>query len=99
MLTRLSVAAEKDVTPIVKAVATVASTRRCLAPVAGGNGSTPSTGRDHDTTSQAALGLRWAPRRNTQLGCEAATERRQADGTLSTPYSVRSFSCLGRLAW
>jgi len=99
VLTRLSVSAEKDVTAKVKAVATVASTRRTLAPSAGGTSATSTTARDHDTTSQAALGLRWAPRRSTQLGCEAATERRQADGPLSTPYSVRSFSCLGRLAW
>jgi hypothetical protein len=99
VLTRLAVTAEKDVTAKVKAVATVASTRRTLALSAGTNGAPPSSTRGHDTTSQAALGLRWAPRRNSQLGCEAATERRQADGTLSTPYSVRTFSCFGRLAW
>ena len=99
VLTRLSVAAEKDVTAKVKAVATAASTRRSLAAPAGGNSAPPSTTRSHDTTSQAALGLRWAPRRSTQLGCEASTERRQAGSTLSTPYSVRSFNCFGRLAW
>ena len=99
VLTRWAVAAEKDVTAKVKVAATAATTRRTLALAPGSAPGTPATSRSHDTTTQAALGLRWAPRRHTQLGCEAATERRQADGTLSTPYSVRSVNCFGRLAW
>lgn len=102
VLTRWAVAAEKELTAKVKVAATVATTRRTLALASGSPTGTPATSRSHDTTTQATLGLRWAPRRHTQLGCEAATERRQAGGTLSTlstPYSVRTFSCQGQLAW
>jgi hypothetical protein len=102
VLTRLTLAAERAVTAKVQASASLSWTRRTLTsqpPSTSPSIILPAATTAHDTTSQAALGLRWAPRRSIQLGCDASAERRRADGLLSTPYSARVVGCFGRLAW
>lgn len=96
VLTRVTLAAQRAVTAKVQAAVSASWTRRTLTSVLPAAAAATTA---HDTTSQLALGLRWAPRRSTQLGCDASTERRRADGLLSTPYSARVFGCFGRLAW
>lgn len=100
VLTRVTLAVQRAVTAKVQAAVSAGWTRRTLTSVL--PAAVPATGTAstaHDSTSQVTLGLRWAPRRSTQLGCDASTERRRADGLLSTPYSARAFGCFGRLAW
>jgi len=102
VLTRLTLAAERAVTAKVQASASLGWTRRTLTsrpPSTSPSSLLPAATTAHDTTSQAALGVRWAPRRSVQLGCDASAERRHADGLLSTPYSARVVGCFGRLAW
>ncbi|MFO0124652.1 MAG: hypothetical protein ACK52R_00530, partial [Betaproteobacteria bacterium] len=96
VLTRVTLAAQRAVTAKVQAAVSASWTRRTLTSVLPAAAAAATA---HDTTSQLALGLRWAPRRSTQLGCDASAERRRADGLLSTPYSARVFGCFGRLAW
>jgi hypothetical protein len=98
VLNRLTLVAEQAVTAKVQAFVSAGWTQRKLTSVLPTAAPAPAT-TTHDGTSQLALGLRWAPRRGTQLGCDASAERRHADGPLSTPYSARLFSCFGRLAW
>lgn len=95
VLTRVTLAAQRAVTAKVQATVSAGWTRRTLTSVLPAAATTTA----HDSTSQLALGLRWASRRSTQLGCDASTERRHADGLLSTPYSARVFGCFGRLTW
>ena len=98
VLNRLTLVAERAVTAKVQAAVSLGWThRRLTTALPAATPATATTARDN--TSQLALGLRWAPRRSTQLGCDASTERRHADGLLSTPYSARAFSCFGRLSW
>lgn len=99
VLTRWTLVAERAVSAKVQAVASFGATRRNLTTVSTATALPPSTVKGHDTTTQAALGLRWAPRRSVQLGCDASADRREADGLLSTPYSARVFGCFGRLTW
>jgi hypothetical protein len=96
VLTRVTLAAQRAVTAKVQAAVSASWTRRTLTSVLP---SAAAATTAHDTTSQLALGLRWAPRRSTELGCDASAERRRADGLLSTPYSARVFGCFGRLTW
>ncbi len=106
VLTRVTLAAQRAVTAKVQAAVSAGWTRRTL------TGSAPAAGAveasitapaaaitAHDTTEQLALGLRWAPRRSVQLGCDASAERRRAGSLLSTPYAARVVGCFGRLAW
>lgn len=94
VLTRLSLSADRAITAKVQAAVSLGWARRTLT-----SPSTAGAVRAHDTTSQAAIGVRWEPRRRTELGCDASAERRQADSVLSTPYSARVLGCFGRLAW
>jgi hypothetical protein len=98
VLTRLTLSAERAVTAKVQAAVYAGWTRRNLTSVLP-QGASAGALTARDTTSQYGLGVRWAPRRGTQLGCDASAERRSADGLLSSPYSVRLVSCFGRLAW
>lgn len=98
VLTRLTLSAERAVTAKVQAAVYAGWTRRNLTSVLP-QGASAGALSARDTTSQYGLGVRWAPRRGTQLGCDASAERRSADGLLSSPYSVRLVSCFGRLAW
>ena len=98
VLTRLGLAADRALTAKVQAAISLGWTRRTLGSAV--PGSAPAVLRTaHDTTSQAAAGLRWEPRRATQLGCDVAVEHRNADGLLSTPYTARVYGCFGRLSW
>ncbi|HEY2926364.1 hypothetical protein [Piscinibacter sp.] len=62
-----------------------------------GSGSESGT----DTTTQAALGLRYAPTRNILLGCDVSRESRSvsipAGSTLSYPYKANVYGCSGQI--
>lgn len=79
----------------VSLTASLAHTRRDLAPLAP---ATTTPAFSEDRTSRLAVGARWQATERITLGCEAAAERRQVDGVLSTPYTARSLACAAQLS-
>lgn len=51
-----------------------------------------------DRSGQLTLGLRYAPTRNSSIGCDWAHARRAADTTLSSSYRATSVSCSAQLS-
>jgi hypothetical protein len=96
-LTRATLGLGYDIGAKTRAELTVGHTSRALVtltPEASGGAAASGS----DRTNQVGVGLRWAPWRSVELGCDASLERRTARGPLSTPYSAHAFGCFGSLA-
>ena len=53
--------------------------------------------RGSDNATTLGLGVKWAPLRSLQLGCDLnAEQRRSSNPVLSTPLSANSLSCFGQ---
>jgi len=55
----------------------------------------PASGRERST--QATLGVRWAPSRALLFGCEAGHEDRRGSGELGTAMRTSSLACYGQI--
>lgn len=55
------------------------------------------TNSGRDNTTLFTLGVRWAPVRNTLLGCDTSSERRSASGTLTAKLKGNSLTCYGQI--
>jgi hypothetical protein len=56
----------------------------------------PLDAEDHERVTTFNFGVRWAPLRSTQLGCDLGNERRRAQDVLLPNMSSRTFNCYGQ---
>ena len=55
------------------------------------------TSSGKDGTTLFTLGVRWAPLRNTLVGCDASSESRRASGALTSNLKAASLGCYGQI--
>jgi hypothetical protein len=99
VLTRLALEAGHALTAKVTLTGSLSATRRDLARPGLPSLGQPAVLEGRDTTTGAALGVRWAPTRTATLGCDAGLEHRSARGALSGPYQAATLACFGRIGW
>jgi len=92
VINAVGVKVDHDLTAKVALTASYGVYRRSL--VATTIGPIPQAPRaGSDSTANLTLGARWAPWRNTLVGCNAASSRRRASGDLTAPGRSTSFNC------
>lgn len=93
----LRVRADHDLSAKVGLNASLTQARRTLVDTLALSNNAPVVRSGSDDTTTLALGGRWTPTRNTQLGCDLSHERRRTDSPLSTNMSASSVSCFGQI--
>src|SRR5439155_17762867 len=91
------VQADYEATAKIKLTGNLGRTHRSLVGI---SGLTLLAESGSDDTTTAALGVRYAPTRNIQLGCDWSRETRTVSSsamTLSYPYRDHVYSCLGQI--
>ena len=94
--TELRITVGYDMTAKTALTAALGTTHRRLEQTANVASLSVVTGAGSDDTNTLAIGLRWAPQRSLQLGCNVAREQRSATGRLSQDYRANTVNCHGQ---
>ena len=94
--TELRITVGYDMTAKTALTAALGTTHRRLEQTANVASLSVVTGAGSDDTNTLSIGLRWAPQRSLQLGCNVAREQRSATGRLSQDYRANTVNCHGQ---
>ena len=99
VITTLRLQADFDVSAKVAMSSSLQHARRSLDrnTLAVANTLSLGTSNGKDATTVFTLGARWAPVRNTLVGCDASTENRRASGDLTSNLKAASLGCYGQI--
>lgn len=99
VITTLRVQADLDVSAKVAFSTSLQHAQRTLDrnTLSASNTQSLATRSGKDGTTLFTLGGRWAPVRNTLVGCDASTENRRASGDLTSKLKAASLGCYGQI--
>ena len=89
--------ADQELSAKITLNASLSQVHRALVNTAATSTSTLGVSRGSDATVLASLGIRWAPTRNSSLGCDLGHDQRRTSSVLSTQMSATVLACSGQL--